>query len=115
MTNASALAKPLLAASLLAFGGPTPASREVPKILGSAAFERDGALFITFDEGEGGTDGPIGLIALSRYAKGGAYSNTIRYTHGSLLRTVQHVFKVTPLLGDAANATDLGDLFADWR
>jgi hypothetical protein len=90
-------------------------SREVPKILGSAAFKRDGALFVTFDEGEGGSDGPIGLIVLSRHAKGGGYSNTIRYTHSSLLRTLQHIFKVTPLLGDAANATDLGDLFADWR
>jgi len=90
-------------------------SREVPKILGSAAFKRDGALFITFDEGEGGSDGPIGLIVLSHYAKGGGYSNTIRYTHSSRLRTLQHVFQVMPLLGDAANATDLGDLFADWR
>jgi len=89
-------------------------SREVPKILGSPAFKRDGVLFITFDEGENGSDGPIGMIVLSRYAKAG-YSNTIRYTHSSLLRTVQHIFKVTPLLGDAANATDLGDLFADWR
>src|SRR5438094_1857453 len=90
-------------------------SREIPKILGSAAFKRDGALFITFDEGEGDNDGPIGLIVLSRYAKGSGYSNAIRYTHSSLLKTVQHIFKVTPLLGDAANATDLGDLFSDWR
>ncbi|MFL5309858.1 MAG: alkaline phosphatase family protein [Myxococcales bacterium] len=90
-------------------------AREVPKILGSPAFKRDGVLFITFDEGEGGNDGPIGLIALSRHAKGGGYSNAIRYTHSSLLRTVQHIFKVTPLLGDAANATDLGDLFTDWK
>ncbi len=65
-------------------------------------------------QGEGGSDGPIALIVLS-YAKGGGYSNTIRYTHSSLLRTVQHIFQVTPLLGDAANATDLGDLFATWR
>ena len=90
-------------------------SREVPKILGSPAFKRDGVLFITFDEGQGSNDGPIGLIVLSRYAKGGGYSNAIRYTHSSLLRTVQHIFKVTPLLGDAANAIDLGDLFTDWR
>ena len=90
-------------------------AREVPKILGSRAYQRDGVLFITFDEGESNSDGPIGLIVLSRYAKGGGYSNTIRYTHSSLLRTVQHIFQVTPLLGDAANATDLGDLFATWR
>ena len=39
------------------------------------------------------------------------YSNTIAYNHGSTLRTVQEIFGVTPLLGDAANATNLGDLF----
>jgi len=52
---------------------------------------------------------------LSRFAKGGGYSNDIRYTHSSLLRTLEHVFGVAPLLGDATNAQDLGDLFATWR
>jgi len=85
-------------------------SREVPKILNSAAYKNGGALFITWDEGEGG-DGPIGMIVLSPNAKGGGYSNTIRYTHSSTLRTIQEIFGVTPLLGDAANATDLRDLF----
>jgi hypothetical protein len=28
-----------------------------------------------------------------------------------MLRSVQEIFGVTPLLGDAANATSLGDLF----
>ena len=52
----------------------------------------------------------IGLIALSPDAKVG-YANEIHYTHSSLLRTLQELFGVTPLLGDAANATDLSDLF----
>jgi len=39
------------------------------------------------------------------------YSNTIHYTHSSTVRTLQEIFAVTPLLGDAANATDLQDLF----
>ena len=90
-------------------------AREVPKILASPAYKRDGALFITFDEGEGASDGPIALIVLSPFAKGGGYSNAVPYTHSSLLRTVQHIFGVGPLLGDAANAEDLGDLFANWR
>jgi len=38
--------------------------------------------------------------------------NSIHYTHSSTLRTLEEIFGVTPLLGDAANATDLGDLFA---
>jgi len=51
------------------------------------------------------------MIVLSRDAKGGGYSNTILYTHSSTLRTLEEIFGVTPLLGDAANATDLRDLF----
>jgi hypothetical protein len=84
-------------------------SREVPKIVNSRAFKRGGALFVTFDESEG-SDVPIGFIALSPLARPG-YANTIAYTHSSLLRSLQEIFGVTPLLGDAANATDLRDLF----
>ena len=42
------------------------------------------------------------------------YANTIEYTHSSTLRTLQEIFGVQPLLGDAANATDLSDLFSDF-
>ena len=42
------------------------------------------------------------------------YSNTIRYDHGSTLRTVQEIFGLTPLLGGAATATDLSDLFSSF-
>src|SRR5579862_1890993 len=51
------------------------------------------------------------MIVLSPLAKGGGYSNTVHYTHSSTLRTLEEIFNVGPLLGDAANATDLGDLF----
>jgi phosphatidylinositol-3-phosphatase len=91
--------------------GDTWLATAVPPILNSAAYRDGGVLFITWDEGEGGADGPIGLIALSPFAKGQGYTNSVRYTHSSLLRTVQEIFGVTPLLGDAANATDLSDLF----
>jgi len=83
---------------------------EVPKILNSAAYANQGAVFITWDEGANSSDGPIGLILLSPLARGG-YSNQLHYTHSSLLRTLQEIFGVSPWLGDAANATDLGDLF----
>jgi phospholipase C len=88
--------------------GDTWLSIEVPKILESAAYQH-GVLFITFDESETG-DGPIGLIVVSPFAKPG-YSNTVAYTHSSTLRTLQEIFGITPFLGDAANAIDLGDLF----
>jgi len=86
-------------------------TNQVPAILNSAAYQNGGALFITWDEGTNDGDGPIGMIVLSPLARGGGYFNDIRYTHSSTLRTVQEIFGVTPLLGDAANAVDLSDLF----
>ena len=87
-------------------------SSEIPMIQSSIAFQNNGVILITWDEGEGGVDGPIGAIVLSPLAKPGGYSNTIHYTHSSTLRSLQEIFGVTPLLGDAANATDLADLFS---
>ncbi len=90
--------------------GDTWLSQQLPAIIASQAYQSGGVIFITWDEGEGG-DGPIGLIVLSPDAKGHGYANTIHYTHSSTLRTMQEIFGVTPLLGDAANATNLSDLF----
>ena len=85
-------------------------STEIPRIVSSAAYSDNGAIFITWDEGVG-DDGPIGLIALSRLARGKGYANSIHYTHSSLLRTLQETLGVGPLLNDATNAPDLSDLF----
>ena len=41
----------------------------------------------------------------------GGYAGAVHYTHSSTLRTLQEIFGVTPFLADAANATDLSDLF----
>jgi hypothetical protein len=86
-------------------------ARALPPILESDAYQNGGVVFITWDEGTGTSDGPIGMIVLSPDAKRG-YSNAIPYTHSSLLRTLQDIFGVQPYLGDAANAADLSDLFA---
>lgn len=85
-------------------------STAIPPILASRAYADGGAIFITWDEGEGG-DGPIGMIVLSPEARGGGYHNAITYTHSSLLRTFEEIYGVRPFLGDAQNATDLSDLF----
>jgi hypothetical protein len=86
-------------------------SQWVPRILESKAWQQGGVLFITWDEGEGSTsDGPIGMMAISPLAKKGSASST-RWTHSSLLRTVQTIFGVGPLLCDAAAAKDLSELF----
>jgi hypothetical protein len=84
-------------------------AQNLPAILNSQAYKNGGIVFITWDESDG--DGPIGMIVLSSDAKGGGYSNTIRYTHSSTLRTLEEIFGVAPFLGDAAHATDLRDLF----
>ena len=84
----------------------------VPRILASKQYQAGGALFITWDEGEPG-DGPIGMVVLSPFARAG-FASQERYTHSSLLRTLQAIFGVEPLLGDAANAKDLSALFTSF-
>ena len=82
----------------------------IPRILASPQYKAGGAIFITWDEGEHDSDGPIGMIVVSPFAKPG-FSSDEHYTHSSFLRTVQEIFGVEPLLGDAANAKDLSALF----
>jgi phospholipase C len=88
-------------------------SKHVPAILKSVAFKSGGALFVTWDEAKYG-DGPIPMIVVSPFAKGAGYSNSIAYNHGSTLRTIEEIFGVAPFLGDAANQTDLSDLFSQF-
>ena len=94
-------------------------AKNVPVILNSTAYKQGGVIFITWDEGEGGSapgdtkDGPIGMMVLSPNAKVG-YQNSIHYDHSSTLRTVEEIFKVSPMLGGAANQTDLSDLFTSF-
>src|SRR5947209_13787838 len=71
-------------------------SIEIPKLLASQAYQNNGAVFITWDEGSttgstGTKDGPIGMIVLSPLAKGNGYANSIHYTHSSTLRTFQDI------------------------
>jgi len=89
----------------------------VPQIMASQAYKNNGAIVIWFDETEGGDTSNFTLaeIVISPLAKGNAYTNNIFYTHSSDLRTLQELFGVFgpggTFLGDAANATDLSDLF----
>ena len=88
---------------------------QVPKILDSAQYKAGGAIFIIWDEGSGtftGSDGPVGMIVLSPFAKAG-YSNSTAYTHSSALKTFETIFGV-PFLRGAATATDLSDMFTSY-
>ena len=96
----------------------------VPMIMASDAYKNHGVIVIWFDESE--SDGVAGdkqddfnhtipEIIISNRAHPNVnnkpYASSIAYTHSSDLRTWQNVFHVGPYLGDAANATDLSDLF----
>jgi hypothetical protein len=83
----------------------------LPQILDSAQYKQGRVvLFIATDEARNG-DGPIPFLALGRGVKRG-YRNEIRYTHSSLLRTLEEIFGVGPRLGHAASSNDLKDLFS---
>ena len=88
---------------------------EVPKILNSPAYWNDGALFILWDENDYLGNDSIGMILLSSHARAPGYASNVAYTHSSFLRTLQEIFSLRPLLGDAANAEPMVDLFAGLR
>jgi hypothetical protein len=87
----------------------------VPKIMASQAYQNNGAIIIWNDETEGGDDfnHTIMEILISPLAKGNGYASSLNYTHSSDLKTMQEIFQVGPLLGDAAAAgtNDLSDMF----
>ena len=94
----------------------------VPRILASAAFQRDGLLIVTFDEADGtsassaaaccneralsgarlppGLWGPgggrVGAVLVSRSIRPGTVSD-VAYNHYSLLRTIETLFNLRPL------------------
>ena len=98
-------------------------ARIVPLIMASDAYKDHGLIVLWWDESEGGDDSsrtiPFMIVSkdVHKNVNGVPYSNTIQYSHSSFLRTMQEIFGVAPprhgynWLGDAANATDLSDLF----
>ena len=100
-------------------------SQIVPVIMASDAYKNHGVIILWWDEAEGdGVAGDnaddfnhtIAEIVISPHAhanvNGLPYASPVNLTHSSDLRTMQEIFSVgPPLLGDAANATDLSDLF----
>lgn len=90
----------------------------VPQIINSKTFKQDGALFITWDEGSEQDNNPqqqnnpIGMIMLSPYIKPG-FTNNTEYSHASLVKTIEKIFALNPLLGLAKdpNVKDLFDFF----
>jgi hypothetical protein len=87
--------------------------------MASQAYQSDGAIIIWCDETEGSNADDFSHtmpeIVISPLAKGNGYASPLNYTHSSDLKTMQEIFQVGPLLGDAASpgTLDLADMFVD--
>jgi len=103
-------------------------SEIIPVIMASDAYKHHGLIVLWWDESE--SDGVAGdnpdrfdhtlpFMIISKDAREGRhhvpFASSVNLSHSSFLRTMQEIFGVGPLLGDAANASDLSDLFKDGR
>ena len=84
-------------------------SREVAEDPRLRAYKQGGALFVTFNESAG--IGRAHRLHRPLAARQEGLREPDPYTHSSMLRSLQEIFGVAPLLGDAANAANLSDLF----
>ena len=83
----------------------------LPTILNSAAFKKDGLIFLTFDEGSSkvGGGGNVVTIVISPTGKAG-FTSDVAYNHYSVLRTIETLWKM-PCLANACEATAMRDMF----
>src|SRR5690242_3397123 len=81
--------------------------QEVGQITASSAWKSGGVLFISWDEDDGSTDNQVMTLVVAPGA--GHRSSTRRYTHYSLLATVEDLLGVGRL-GQAAGAAPMSDL-----
>jgi hypothetical protein len=88
-------------------------STEVPKILASTAYQNNGVLFITWDEGTGtfGTTDHVAMIVISPKLKSPGMKVATALSHASYLRTIEDIFGISNKLGAAQNATSLAEFF----
>lgn len=86
-------------------------AREVPKILGSDAFNRGGVLFLTWDEGSKNADDPP-MIVISPHARRGLVSQTA-FTASSYVKTVQKLLglEILPCDPDRDSVEAMDELF----
>ena len=80
----------------------------LPAII-SYANANAGAIFLTWDEGDGTKKMPF--IAIGPHTKPG-YSNKIKYTHSSQLKSIERILGL-PVLSTVSGDTDFTDLFVD--
>ena len=83
-------------------------SKTVPPILASTAWQDNGVLLITWDEGEDSANSVLTLVIRPDPLN---HSSAQPYDHYSLLATIEDQFGL-PRLGNAAQATPMNDLLA---
>jgi phospholipase C len=83
----------------------------LPPLISYAAANQ-GVIFLTWDEPEGTLTQPF--LVIGPHLKSAGYKSTVRYDMSSVLKSLQRIFGVSPLLGHAADAStnDLADFFA---
>jgi acid phosphatase len=97
--------------------GDTWLSQVLPGILASPAFQENGVVFITWDEGttsagccNGADGGRIVTLVLSPLGKPG-FASAVPRTHYHLLRTIEDAWGLPPL-GAAASSAPMSEFFA---
>ncbi len=82
----------------------------LPSLISYAAANK-GLILLTWDEPEGALTQPFVVVA--PHLKSAGYESRVRYDLSSVLKSVQQIFQVTPLLGHAADpsTTNLSDFF----
>jgi len=84
--------------------------RWLPVLLGSRSYRAGRtAIFITWDEGEGGGGNRVATIAVAPSVRRGARTGAA-LSHYSLLRTTESMLGLRPLLGAAAHARSMRSL-----
>lgn len=82
----------------------------IPRITDSPAFQQDGLLVITFDEGvHGDQDNDVTTVVLGPGVKPG-FVTSVPHSHYSLLRTIQEALGL-PCLAASCDANTLGEVF----
>jgi phosphatidylinositol-3-phosphatase len=88
--------------------------KNIPALLSSAAFQKNGLLIIVFDEADGGDSshggGRVAAVIVSPQGKAG-YQSTTFYQHQSTLRLILQRLGVSTYPGAAAQAPDMGEFF----
>jgi acid phosphatase len=87
-------------------------SKNVPAILGSSAFtQQRSLLLLVWDEDDQSQSNQVALIAVGSKVKTG-YVSSVRYTHYSLLKTIEAAWGLASLNGNDQGASAMTDLIA---